>query len=210
MRVVFLDRDGVINENRNDHVKSWDEFQFIPGSLEAIRLLRHAGYYVFVVTNQAIINRGLATRQTLDEIHQRMFVQVTSAGGRIHDLRYCPHDTHEQCTCRKPQPGMLCDLAEQWRIDLNNATLIGDAWTDIQAAQSVGCRTVLVKTGRGLEQLALPIDQHRSVDFIAADLWEAVHWVLQRDSLVLPSLEREAPDSARTRIALATPVCGVR
>jgi D-glycero-D-manno-heptose 1,7-bisphosphate phosphatase len=190
MRVVFLDRDGVINENRDDHVKSWEEFCFLPTTFEALRMLRAAGYLVFVVTNQAIISRGLASRQTLDDIHTQMIAQITTHGGRIHDLRFCPHDKDDNCTCRKPQPGMLLDLASRWRIDLTQATMVGDAWTDIRAAKTVGCRAVLVKTGRGVEQLGQLELQQNPPNYIAANLLEAVTWLCRNEEVALPIDDR--------------------
>jgi D-glycero-D-manno-heptose 1,7-bisphosphate phosphatase len=183
MRVIFLDRDGVINENRSDHVKSWDEFRFLPGALDALEMLHSAGYYVFVVTNQAIIARGLATRQTLDEIHERMLAQVVAYGGKIHDLRYCPHDTGDACNCRKPKPGMLYDLAARWRFDLSRAYMIGDALTDIAAARTAGCQPVLVRTGRGTEQLHQPELLHCPPAHIAANLLDAVLWMFAREGV---------------------------
>ena len=193
MRVVFLDRDGVINENRDDHVKSWDEFRFLPETFEALRMLKTAGYHVFVVTNQAIISRGLASRQTLDDIHSRMIAQITMNGGRIHDLRYCPHDKGDNCKCRKPQPGMLLDLAARWHIDLSRATFIGDALTDIQAAKTAGCQSVLVQTGRGAEQRHQPELLQSPPNYIAANLLEAVIWVCRSEGVTLPVDERRAP-----------------
>src|SRR5512135_2006935 len=115
MRAIFLDRDGVINENRTDHVKSWEEFRFLPGALTALRWLRMAGFQVFVVTNQAIVSRGAASTRTIEDINTRMMLQVALHGGRICDVRFCPHDTGDACTCRKPLPGMLNDLAARWR-----------------------------------------------------------------------------------------------
>lgn len=182
MSVVFLDRDGVINENRNDHVKSWDEFHFIPGSLHAIRMLREAGIPVFVVTNQAAIGRGLLSRSMLEDMHACMQTQVLRSGGRIHDIRYCPHLPTEACTCRKPQPGMILDLAKLWHVDLTSAYLVGDALTDIEAATMAGCRSILVKTGRGAEQLEqLPFASCQP-NTITANLYEAVMWILARES----------------------------
>jgi D-glycero-D-manno-heptose 1,7-bisphosphate phosphatase len=191
MRAVFLDRDGVISENRIDHVKSWDEFRFLPGALTALRWLREAGFCTFVVTNQAIVNRGIASAQVVEEINTRMALQVALHGGWIQDLRYCPHDYHENCECRKPRPGMLLHLATQWGIDLRRSYLIGDAWTDIAAGQAVNCRCILVRTGRGAEQASLPEAQLYGVDHIAVDVASAVVWMFAQEGITLPS-----PDSA--------------
>lgn len=189
MRAIFLDRDGVINDNRVDHVKSWDEFHFLPGSLIALRWLRLAGFNVFVVTNQAIVNRGLASAQAIEDIHNRMLLQVALHGGHIHDIRYCPHDTHEHCRCRKPQPGMIQELAARWHVDLSRSYMIGDAWTDIEAGSAVNCKCVIVRTGRGAEQISLPEVHHRHVGYIAPDLMGAVEWLFEQEGLTPPYLE---------------------
>ena len=149
---IFLDRDGVINENRPDHVKSWDEFEFLPGALESIRRLSEIGMPIFVVTNQAIINRKLATVDTLNDIHCRMLDAIHQAGGRVEKVYYCPHDSHEGCDCRKPQPGMLKRAAMEFGIDLTRSFIVGDAWTDMEAGFAVGTRSILVMTGRGRSQ----------------------------------------------------------
>jgi D-glycero-D-manno-heptose 1,7-bisphosphate phosphatase len=185
MPVVFLDRDGVINENRDDHVKSWNEFHFIPGSLHAIQMLREAGIPVFVVTNQAAVGRGMLSKSMLEDMHARMQAQVLRSGGKIHDIRYCPHLPTEACTCRKPQPGMILDLAKSWHLDLNNAYLVGDALTDIEAASTAGCRSVLVKTGRGTDQLEQLPHASCQPNTITANLYEAVMWILARENNLL-------------------------
>lgn len=185
MRTVFLDRDGVINENSSDHIKSWEEFAFLPNVLMALRWLRLAGFRVFIVTNQAIVNRGLISRASLEEIHARMIARVELSGGRISAVRYCPHDYHENCSCRKPRPGMLLDLARQWKIDLKRTYMVGDALTDVAAGQSVGCRSALVLTGRGSQQVRLSeINVHRP-DYIATDLFGAVQWIFRQEGVSL-------------------------
>jgi D-glycero-D-manno-heptose 1,7-bisphosphate phosphatase len=194
MRAVFLDRDGVISENRPDHVKSWDEFQFIPGALSALRLLRQFGFRTFIVTNQAIVGRGIVPATTLDDIHARMLGAITASGGAITDLSYCPHDASEGCACRKPRPGMLQRLAARWGIALEQSYMIGDAWSDIEAGQAVGCRTVLVRTGRGADQ----IDTSRatmaaSADHLAADLFRAVEWIVRSEGLRWSPIDRTQP-----------------
>src|SRR5579859_977633 len=186
MRVVFLDRDGVINENRADHVKSWDEFRFIPGVLSALQLLRQADFQVFVVTNQAAIARGQLPDPTLRDIHVRMVNQIQLHGGQIHDIRYCPHDPGDGCQCRKPQPGMLLDLATAWQVDLSQSYLIGDAWTDIAAGRAAACRCVMVRTGRGSEHMHLPQTRQHPADHTAADLLSAVAWLFTQEDLRLP------------------------
>lgn len=146
---IFLDRDGVINENRADHVTSWEDFRFIPGALDSIRELSETGLPIFVVTNQAAVNRGLMTEETLHEIHDRMKAAITEAGGRITEVYYCPHDNHEACTCRKPGSGMLLKAAAEHDIDLTQSFMVGDAWTDVAAGIGAGAKSILLMTGRG-------------------------------------------------------------
>ncbi|MAS36572.1 MAG: histidinol phosphate phosphatase [Anaerolineaceae bacterium] len=149
---IFLDRDGVINENRPDHVKCWEEFDWLPNVLTSIRQLTETGLPIFVVTNQAIVNRGTISEMTLYDIHTRMLSLVNQAGGHIEKVYYCPHDKQENCTCRKPQPGMLKLAAEEHNIDLTKSFIVGDAWTDMEAGLAVGATGILVMTGRGRGQ----------------------------------------------------------
>lgn len=196
MRAIFLDRDGVICENRVNHVVSWDTFHFLPHALDALRWLRATGLRVFVVTNQAIVSRGLASAATVEEINARMAAVVASHGGRIDAIRYCPHDNHEHCHCRKPQPGMLLDLAAEWQIDLAHSYMVGDAWTDVAAGHAANCRTSIVRTGRGEEQLGKYAERHSTADYIAADLLDAVNWILYTEGKTSHSWRpRAAPGS---------------
>lgn len=182
MRTIFLDRDGVINENLSTHVKSWSEFRFIPHALTALRWLRQAHVRVFVVTNQAIVNRGLVSPAMLDDIHARMIARVEAAGGWITDIRYCPHDDHEHCTCRKPRPGMLLDLAREWGVDLSETYFVGDALTDVAAAHAAGCGAIMVRTGRGDEQLRHAQAHLHQPDYVAPNLLSAVQWFILNES----------------------------
>jgi D-glycero-D-manno-heptose 1,7-bisphosphate phosphatase len=181
MRAVLLDRDGVINVNRADHVKSWDEFAFLPGALEALRLLRVAGWPAIVVTNQSIIGRRLALPSALATIDRRMMKAAEAHGGRIAAVFHCPHRPDDGCDCRKPRPGLLLRAADRVGLDLERCYLIGDALTDIAAGQAVGCDCILVRTGRGGQQLLaagadLPAGCHVSVDLL-----DAVRWLLARE-----------------------------
>jgi D-glycero-D-manno-heptose 1,7-bisphosphate phosphatase len=146
---IFLDRDGVINQNRADHVKNWDEFEFVPGALESIRGLTETGLPIFVVTNQAVVNRGQLSAEGLADIHSRMTAEIQRAGGLITRVYHCPHDNHEACHCRKPEPGMLLRAAEEYHIDLSQSFMVGDAWTDVAAGLAVKARSILVMSGRG-------------------------------------------------------------
>jgi D-glycero-D-manno-heptose 1,7-bisphosphate phosphatase len=182
VKAIFLDRDGVINENRADHVTSWAEFRFIPGALEALRLLTRHRFAIFVVTNQAIVNKGLVSHGELAEIHRRMGQTLRRHGARLRDLRYCPHRVDEGCACRKPRPGMVLALARKWGVDLGQSFMIGDAISDLQAGQAAGCHTAMVLTGRGAEQAGELASALLAPPGIFADLWSAVHGVLDAEA----------------------------
>jgi len=181
VRVVFLDRDGVINENRPDHVKAWSEFQFLPGALDALRLLREAGWRAIVVTNQAIIHRNVVPRATVDDINQRMRETVEIHGGRIDAVMCCPHRPEENCDCRKPRPGLLQQAATQFNLPLDQCYIIGDAYSDIQAGRAVGCRTIMVKTGRGLQQMMTAPPLSLRPHQVASDLADAATWMVRAE-----------------------------
>lgn len=171
---VFLDRDGVLNKNRANHVRSWDEFRFLPGVLRALRILNQLDVPIVVVTNQAIVNRGDVPQAVVDGIHRRMRRRVEKAGGRIDGVYSCPHTPDEGCSCRKPEPGLLLQAAGDLEIDLTRSVFVGDALTDIQAGNRIGCRTILVRTGRGrasLRQLAGSLAEWP--DAVADDLLRA-------------------------------------
>jgi len=152
-RAIFIDRDGVICRNRDDHVKSWEEFTFLPGVFEALARLARLDLYIIIITNQAIINRHIVPTEVVEDIHARMVRAIEAAGGRVDRVMYCPHRPEEQCPCRKPQPGLLLMAAEELGLDLSRSYLIGDAETDMQAGRAAGCRRYLVLTGRGRRQL---------------------------------------------------------
>jgi D-glycero-D-manno-heptose 1,7-bisphosphate phosphatase len=177
---IFLDRDGVINRNRADHVKSWAEFEFLPGVLLALRHLAQVGWPIVVVSNQAAIGRGLTSVRAVDDIHRRMASIVDAAGGRIDAVLYCPHRPEEKCLCRKPNPGLLLRAAQDLHLDLACSYLVGDAMTDIVAAQRVGAQPLLVTTGRGQEQLEQYGAQEFRNVFVVVDLLEAVNWIMTR------------------------------
>lgn len=180
MKAVFLDRDGVINENRSDHVKNWSEFNFLPGAPEALARLARAGMKAFVVTNQAIVNRGMVSKDAVDRINQRMVQEIELRGGRIEAVAYCPHRPEERCGCRKPEPGLLLDLARRHEVDLTESVIIGDALNDVEAGLAAGCAAILVLTGRGSQQLALATQVRRARFQVATDLPAAVDLVIER------------------------------
>jgi D-glycero-D-manno-heptose 1,7-bisphosphate phosphatase len=150
---IFLDRDGVINENRADYVKSWSEFRFLPGSREAIAKLTQAGHRIVVCTNQAGIAKGVISVETIEDIHARMRAEVQDVGGSIEKVYYCPHDKEAQCECRKPRPGQLLRASEELGLDLSDAVFVGDNASDVLAGWAAGVHTMLVLTGLGMESL---------------------------------------------------------
>ncbi len=149
MKLVILDRDGVINFDSEYFIKSPAEWKPIPGSLEAIAKLTQAGYRVVVATNQSGIGRGLFDMDTLNAINDKMYRAAQLLGGRIDALFYCPHTADSKCDCRKPKPGMFERIAACFNADLTQAWAVGDSLRDLQAAVSVGAQPMLVLTGKG-------------------------------------------------------------
>ncbi len=151
MKLVIVDRDGVLNEDSPDYIKSPAEWQAIPGSLEAVARLNHAGWRVVVASNQSGLARGLFTLDTLFAIHDKMQRLCAELGGRIDGIFYCPHGPDETCECRKPAPGMYKDIARRLQLDLKTVPVVGDSLRDLEAAQAAGAMPVLVQTGNGAE-----------------------------------------------------------
>jgi len=180
MRAVFLDRDGVINENRSDYVRSWDEVVFLPGVFESLRKLAGTTYRVIVVSNQSAINRGLVTVETVEDIHRQMRQVVEEQDGRIDAFVYCPHRPDEGCDCRKPKAGMLLEAAQRFSLELPRCYLIGDALSDVRAARAAGCLPILVQTGRGRESMGLARGPEGDALVVVEDLSAAVDWILAR------------------------------
>ncbi len=149
MAIIALDRDGVINIDSPDYIKSSDEWRPIPGSIEAIKLLCDLGYKVYVATNQAGLARGLFTQTDLDGMHNKVITLVSSAGGAVEAIMFCPHHPDEQCDCRKPQPGLLEQIEVHSGESMQGQFFVGDSLKDIQAAKSIAATPVLVLTGNG-------------------------------------------------------------
>ncbi len=154
MKLVILDRDGVINEDSDDYIKSPNEWQPIPGSIDAIARLTKAGYTIAVATNQSGIGRGYFSTVTLEAMHQKMLGLVAESGGEIACIRYCPHLPVDNCDCRKPQPGLVRQIEQALQCSAKGAWFVGDTYKDIQVAKACRCLPVLVKTGKGLRTLA--------------------------------------------------------
>lgn len=154
MKLIILDRDGVINFDSEHYIKSPTEWQAIPGSLEAISRLYQAGYKIAVATNQSGVGRGLYNLATLEKIHQKMQDELKKFGGKIDKIFYCPHTPEDNCDCRKPKAGLYHGIAKHYQCDLTEVPAVGDSLRDIQAAQMVGCHAMLVLTGNGIKTLA--------------------------------------------------------
>ncbi|WP_031437777.1 D-glycero-beta-D-manno-heptose 1,7-bisphosphate 7-phosphatase [Methylobacter tundripaludum] len=152
-RYVLLDRDGVINRDSDDFIKSPEEWLPLEGSLEAIALLNKQGYKVVVVTNQSGVARGLLDAATLEKIHAKMQRMTAEKGGKIDAIYFCPHGPDDNCNCRKPKPGLLEAFAADHHVSLSGMAVIGDSLRDLQAAQAVGASPILVKTGKGRKTL---------------------------------------------------------
>jgi len=153
IKLIILDRDGVINRDSDQFIKTPDEWRPIPGSLEAIARLNHAGYRVVIATNQSGIGRGLFDMATLNAIHEKMHKALALAGGRIDALFYCPHTADSDCECRKPKPGMLREIGVRYGVEMNGVPCIGDSVRDLEAAEAVGAQPMLVLTGKGEKTL---------------------------------------------------------
>jgi histidinol-phosphate phosphatase family protein len=155
-RAIFIDRDGVIIENRDDYVRAWDDVLIFPQALRALSRINDSEYKIVIITNQSAVGRGLISLSTADEISQRLIAEIHSAGGRIDGVFMCPHAPEFGCSCRKPKPGLLLAAAEELSLNLKQSIMIGDALTDIMAGQTAGVRNnIMVLTGRGAEQSKL-------------------------------------------------------
>lgn len=177
MKLVILDRDGVINYDSDAYIKGPEEWKPIPGSLEAIARLTQSGYHVVLATNQSGVGRGLFEMATLNAIHDRMHRAVGQAGGRVDAVFFCPHAQDANCGCRKPKPGLLEEIAHRFNTDLKGVPCIGDALRDLEAAAAVGAQPILVLTGKGertRREGRLPPNT-----LIYADLAEAVKSLLR-------------------------------
>jgi len=149
MNLIILDRDGVINYDSDQFIKSPDEWKPLPGSLEAIARLSQAGYRVVVATNQSGVARGLFDMPTLNSIHEKMHKACAQAGGRIDAVFFCPHAADDDCDCRKPKSGMIEEIASRYSADLSNVLSVGDSLRDLEASARLGAQPVLVLTGKG-------------------------------------------------------------
>jgi D-glycero-D-manno-heptose 1,7-bisphosphate phosphatase len=183
-KAIFLDRDGVINRDPDkwtqySYVTDWKDFHFLPGALEALKMLKDHGVKVIIISNQAGVSKGYFTKERLDEITEKMRAEVEAAGGRIDDVYYCIHKSDDNCECRKPKTGLLEKAAKKHSIDCRGIYFIGDSRVDIIAGRIVGCRTVFVLSGKtGAEEME---SWEEKPDYIFNNLLEAVKWIIKEE-----------------------------
>lgn len=180
-KLVIFDRDGTINQDRDDYVKSADEWIPMPGVLDAIARLNHAGWHVVVATNQSGLGRGLYDMAALNAMHAKMHKLLAAAGGRIDAVFYCPHSPDDHCNCRKPAPGLFEQIAERYGMELTRVPCVGDTLRDLQAGAAVGCTPHLVLTGKGekLRGKPLPHD-YPAGTLVHNDVSAFADWLLQQ------------------------------
>lgn len=181
MKLVVLDRDGVINFDSVHFIKSTNEWIPIPGSLEAIALLNQNGYRVAIATNQSGISRGLFDMVTLNAIHDKMHKALGQLGGRVDAMFYCPHSADDNCDCRKPKPGMMEEIGRRFGMDMRGVPMVGDALRDLQAGAVLGMQPILVRTGKGEETLAAGGLPEGTLVF--ADLAQAVQHIITKNEV---------------------------
>ncbi|HIV72087.1 MAG TPA: D-glycero-beta-D-manno-heptose 1,7-bisphosphate 7-phosphatase [Candidatus Aquabacterium excrementipullorum] len=184
MKLVILDRDGTINHERDDYIKSPEEWVPLPGAIEAIARLNHAGWHVVVATNQSGIGRGLFDMAAMNAMHAKMHQMLARHGGRVDAVFFCPHTPEDQCTCRKPQPGLFKMIGERFNVSLDEVPMVGDLPRDVLAAQSVGCEPHLVRTGQAASMTDVElVDLRRQVPdlTIHPDLSAFADFLILRD-----------------------------
>ncbi len=179
MKVVFLDRDGVINKYPGDklYVTSLKKFKFLPKAKQAIALLSQAGYKIFVASNQAGVGKGIYSQRTLDLITSKMLAEISKFQGEISRVYYCLHPKEANCACRKPKPGMLKSAAQEFKFNLKSAYFIGDTMVDLITAQSAGCKSILVLTGK--EKLSNRKNWPVLPDFVFSNLLAAAKFLVK-------------------------------
>jgi D-glycero-D-manno-heptose 1,7-bisphosphate phosphatase len=176
---VFIDRDGVINQDSSAYIKSWAEFHFLPRSLQALSKLKRHHFRSFLITNQSAINRKMITLETLKRIHHNMMADIVAAGGRMDDIFFCPHLPQEGCSCRKPKPGLIFTAQKKYDIHLASSYMIGDSAKDIICARQAGCGfALLVKTGKYDTAVSELAAAGIPTNYTAIDLYDAVNWII--------------------------------
>lgn len=189
-KLVILGRDGILNQYREDHVKEPSEWTPVPGALEAVARLNHAGWHVVIATNQAGIGRGMIDMASLNAVHAHMMRTLAMQGGRLDAVFLCPHTPEEHCDCRKPLPGLMLDIGRRYGADLTQVPMVGDTPRDMLAARAAGCQPHLLRSGRGalldeaqLQQLAVQVPGLQVHD----DLSAFADYLLQREQPDAPA-----------------------
>jgi D-glycero-D-manno-heptose 1,7-bisphosphate phosphatase len=180
---IFLDRDGVLIENRPDYVRDWSQVRVFPEAVHALSLPQLKKYKIVIVTNQSAVGRGLISLTTAHEINQRLIDLIREHGGQIAGIYMCPHKPEDGCSCRKPLPGLLLQAANDLSLDLQRSWMIGDAWSDVQAGTAAGIRrTILLKTGRGMQQLQQARLEEVTENLVFDNLLLAFHAIFPIDN----------------------------
>jgi D-glycero-D-manno-heptose 1,7-bisphosphate phosphatase len=176
-KVVFLDRDGVISKDSPDHIKSWEEFHFLPRVKDAIRLLTENEFNIIVITNQSVIARGMTTVDELEQMHANMVKEIEKEGGKIVDIYYCPHHPDDGCSCRKPEPGMLLKAIKDHNVDSKKSFMVGDRMMDVKVGKKVGTRAIIIPSKLGKKEMKE--EKNIKPDYIAKDLYDASKWIIK-------------------------------
>ena len=180
---IFIDRDGVLIENRSDYVRDWSQVSVFPNVIHALSNAKLKSHKMVIVTNQSAVGRGIISLETAEEINSRLVHLIRNQGGRIDGVYLCPHGPDNGCDCRKPQPGLLLQAAKDLSLDLKRSWMIGDAWSDVQAGQAAGVRgAIIVKTGRGVDQLSLFRPDGISEFLVSDDLSHAIDTIIEQDN----------------------------
>lgn len=181
MKLIILDRDGVINEDSDAYIKSAEEWHPIPGSLLAMGKLCQAGYTLVVATNQSGIARGYYDLEALHAMHRKMDNHLEAYGGRVDSVFFCPHGPNDKCDCRKPKDGLYRDIARRYQMDLDAVPAIGDSYRDLQAARSAGADPILVKTGKGIQTVSELKQKDKNTIPVFNNLSEAAEHILHQN-----------------------------
>lgn len=178
---MFLDRDGVLIENRPDYVRQWSHVTILPKAIDALSGFQRAGFKIIIVTNQAAVGRGMMTLNDAQMINERLVKTIKERGGWVDGVFMCPHKPEDNCACRKPRPGLLLQAAREFSIDIRSSWMVGDAWTDLLAGKAAGVEgTIMVRTGRGAAQLEQTQPEGVQHFLICEDVFDAFNHLLLR------------------------------
>lgn len=180
MNLIILDRDGTINEDRDDYIKSPEEWVPLPGALEAIARLNQAGWHTVIATNQSGLGRGLFDMSALNAMHLKLNALLSKLGGRVDAVFFCPHTPDDDCECRKPQPGLIRQIGERFSVELDAVPVVGDSLRDLQAGAAMGCPTHLVRTGKGADLDLALVEREAPGTLVHADLAAFAEHMIQQ------------------------------